>query len=155
MSSNHSKRNDAPRRDNFTVHEEGTQSNSELTHPPIPLSQSKLEQFKIQKQRNQACKAHNVAKHARQKEKQTWLKVQPPENAHGMRTDVNSHCLFLLKVRDKDFSSLPETPSTEEQEIAIEVAGNLGYVPEDVFNEPSTQVQSQGFQTYFKKSSIS
>ncbi|MBW0475724.1 hypothetical protein O181_015439 [Austropuccinia psidii MF-1] len=155
MSPNHSERNDAPRRDNFTEHEEGTQSNSELTDPPMPLSQSKLEQSKINQQRNQACKAHNMAKHARQKEQQTWLKAQPPANVHGMRTDVNAHCLFLIKVRDKDFSSLPAPPSTEEREIAIQVAGNLGYIPEDVFNEPSTQVQSQGFQAYFKKSSIS
>ncbi|MBW0513648.1 hypothetical protein O181_053363 [Austropuccinia psidii MF-1] len=56
--------------------------------------------------------------------------------------------MFLLKVRDKDFSSLEAPPSTEEHEIAIPVACHLGYVPKDVFNEPSTQVQSQGFQSY-------
>ena len=38
--------------------------------------------------------------------------------------------------------------STEERDIAILVAGHLEYVPRDVFNEPSTQVQSQGFQSY-------
>ncbi|MBW0539245.1 hypothetical protein O181_078960 [Austropuccinia psidii MF-1] len=55
---------------------------------------------------------------------------------------------FLLKVRDKDFSSLPAPPSTEERDIEIQVACHLKYVPEDVFNELSTQVQSQGFQSY-------
>ncbi|MBW0578587.1 hypothetical protein O181_118302 [Austropuccinia psidii MF-1] len=67
-----------------------------------------------------------------------------------MRSEVQAHCLFLLKVRDKDFSLLPAPPRTEEHEIAIQVAGLLGYVPKDVFNETSTQVQSQGSQSYCK-----
>ncbi|MBW0542196.1 hypothetical protein O181_081911 [Austropuccinia psidii MF-1] len=150
MSPSQSEGNDEPRRDNFTVHEQGTQSNSEFTHPQMPLCRSMLKQFEMRQQRNQACKAHNVAKCASQKEKQKWLKAELPENVHEMRSAVHDHCLFLLKVRDKDFSSLPTPPSTEECEIAIQVAGNLGYVPKDVFNEPSTQVQSQGFQIYFK-----
>ncbi|MBW0564277.1 hypothetical protein O181_103992 [Austropuccinia psidii MF-1] len=145
-----SERNDEPRRDNFMAHEQGTQSNSEFTHPQMPLAQSMLNQSEIRQQRNKARKAHNVAKRASQKEKQKWLKVELPENVHGMRSAVHAHCLFLLKVRDKDFSSLPAPPSTEEHEIAIQVAGHLGYVPKDVFNEPSTQVQSQGFKSYCK-----
>ncbi|MBW0467235.1 hypothetical protein O181_006950 [Austropuccinia psidii MF-1] len=68
MSPNHSKTNDEPRRDNFVAHEEGTQSNSEFSHPQIPLSQSMPEQSKIRQQRSQARKAHNVAKIAIQKE---------------------------------------------------------------------------------------
>ncbi|MBW0487228.1 hypothetical protein O181_026943 [Austropuccinia psidii MF-1] len=140
MSPNQSETNDDPRRDDFMVHEEGTQSNSELTHPLLPIAQSMLEQSKVRQQRNQACKAHNVARHATQKEQQRWLKAGLPENVHGMRSAVHAHCLFLLKVRNKNFSSLPEPPSTEESEIVIEVAVHLGYVPEDVFNEPSTQV---------------
>ncbi|MBW0548580.1 hypothetical protein O181_088295 [Austropuccinia psidii MF-1] len=114
----------------------------------MPLAQSMLDQSRRRKQRNKACKAHNVAKHASQKEKQKWLKAEIPENVHGMRSAVHAHCLFLLKVRDKDFSSLPPSPSTEEREIAIQVAGNVRYVPKDVFNEPSRQVQSQGYQSY-------
>ncbi|MBW0582837.1 hypothetical protein O181_122552 [Austropuccinia psidii MF-1] len=148
MFPNQSESNDEQRRDNFTVHEEGTQSNSEFTHPQMPFSQSIPEQSEIQQQRNQACKAHNVAKCASQKAQQRWLKAELPENVHGIRTAVHAHFLLLLKVGDKDFSSLPEPPSTEEQEIAIKLSGNLGYVPKDVFNEPSTQVQSQGFQSY-------
>ncbi|MBW0583314.1 hypothetical protein O181_123029 [Austropuccinia psidii MF-1] len=101
----------------------------------------------MRKQRNQAHKSHKVAKCASQKEQKKWLKAELPESVHGMRSAAHAHCLFLLKVRDKDFSSLPAPPSTEEQ-IAIQVAGHLGYVLKDVFNEPSTQVQSQGFQTY-------
>ncbi|MBW0562026.1 hypothetical protein O181_101741 [Austropuccinia psidii MF-1] len=54
-----------------------------------------------------------------------------------MRSAVHAHCLFLLKVRNKDFSSLPAPPSTAD-------------VPKDGFNKPSTQVQSQGFQSYCK-----
>ncbi|MBW0471000.1 hypothetical protein O181_010715 [Austropuccinia psidii MF-1] len=150
MSPTQSERNDKPRRDNFTVHEQGTQSNSEFTHPQMPLSQSMLNQSEMRQQRNKACRAQNVAKCASQKEKQRWLKVELPENVHGMRSPVHSHCLFLPKVRDKDFSSQEAPPSTEECEIAIQVAGHLGYVPKDVFNEPSTQVQSQGFQSYCK-----
>ncbi|MBW0538376.1 hypothetical protein O181_078091 [Austropuccinia psidii MF-1] len=83
----------------------------------------------IRKQRNQACNAHNVEKRASQMEKQRWLKTEFPENFHGMRSAVHAHCLFLLKVRDKDFSSLPAPPSTEDLENAIQVAGHLGYVP--------------------------
>ncbi|MBW0592768.1 hypothetical protein O181_132483 [Austropuccinia psidii MF-1] len=131
MSPAQNERNDEPRRDNFMAHEQGTQSNSEFTYPQMPLSRT-----------------HNVAKRASQKEQQKWLKAELTENAHGMRSAVHAHCLFLLKVRDKDFSSLPGPPSTEEREIAIQVAGHLGYVPEDVLNEPSAQVQSQGFQSY-------
>ncbi|MBW0482266.1 hypothetical protein O181_021981 [Austropuccinia psidii MF-1] len=86
--------------------------------------------------RNQARKAHNVEKHASQKKQQRWVKVPLLENVHGMRSAVHPHCLVLLKVRDKDFSSLPPPPSTEECEIVIQVAGHVGYVHNDVFNEP-------------------
>ncbi|MBW0525836.1 hypothetical protein O181_065551 [Austropuccinia psidii MF-1] len=150
MSLTQSERNDEPRRDDFMVHEPGTQSNSEFTHPQMGLSQSTVEQSKVRQQKNQACKADNVAECASQKEQQKWLRAEISENVHGMRSEVHAHFLFLLKVRDKDFSSLPEPPSTEECEIAIQVAGHLKYVPKDFFNEPSTQVQSQGFQIYCK-----
>ncbi|MBW0492394.1 hypothetical protein O181_032109 [Austropuccinia psidii MF-1] len=116
----------------------------------MPLTQSMLEKSMIRKQRNQAFKAHNVENCASQKEKQRWLKAELPENVYGMRSAVNAHCLFLLKVRDKYFSSLPEPRSTEEFEIETQVSGHLGYVPKDVLNEPSTQVQFQGFQSYCK-----
>ncbi|MBW0502706.1 hypothetical protein O181_042421 [Austropuccinia psidii MF-1] len=53
MSPNCSEANDEPRRDNFMAHEEGTQSNSEFTHPQMPLAQSMLVQSKIRQQRNQ------------------------------------------------------------------------------------------------------
>ncbi|MBW0549164.1 hypothetical protein O181_088879 [Austropuccinia psidii MF-1] len=148
MSLTQSERNDEPRMDDFTAHEQGTQSNSEFTHPQMPLAQSMLDQSKMRQQRNKAHKAHNVEKHASQKKQQKWLKAELPENVHGMRSAVHAHCLFLLKVRDNNSSSLPAPPSTEEYEIAIQVAGHLGYVPKDVFNEPSTQVHSQGFQSY-------
>ncbi|MBW0500316.1 hypothetical protein O181_040031 [Austropuccinia psidii MF-1] len=104
----------------------------------------------MRQRRNQAHKSHNVAKCASQKEKQRWLKAELPENFHEMRSAVHAHFLFLLKVRDKDFSSLPAPPSKEECEFAIKVAGHLGYVPKDFFNEPSTQVQCHGFQSYCK-----
>ncbi|MBW0549239.1 hypothetical protein O181_088954 [Austropuccinia psidii MF-1] len=99
------------------------------------LANSMLEQSEIRKQRNQAHKDHNVEKHASQKEKQIWLKVELPESVYGMRSAVHAYCLYLLKVRDQDFSSLPAPPSTEEHEIVIQVAGHLGYVPEDFFIE--------------------
>ncbi|MBW0498336.1 hypothetical protein O181_038051 [Austropuccinia psidii MF-1] len=131
MSLNHSETNNEPRRYDFMGNEDGTQSNSELTHPQMPLAQSMLEISKIRKQRNQACKAQNLEKHASQKEKQRWLKAELPENFHEMRSAVHAHCLFLLKVRNKNFSSLPAPPSTEECEIVIQVSGNLGYVPKN------------------------
>ncbi|MBW0498167.1 hypothetical protein O181_037882 [Austropuccinia psidii MF-1] len=84
-----------------------------------------LEQSKIRQQRNQARKAQNVAKCASQKEQQRWLKAELLENVHGMRSAVHAHCLFLLKVRDMYFSSLPALSSTEEHEIAIQAAGHL------------------------------
>ncbi|MBW0483098.1 hypothetical protein O181_022813 [Austropuccinia psidii MF-1] len=114
----------------------------------MPLAQSMLEKSKVRQQRNQARKAQDVAKHASQKEQKRWLKEELPENVHGMRSAAHAHFLFLLKVRDKDFSSLPEPTSTEERDIVIQAAGNLGYFPKNVFNEPSTLVQSQGFQRY-------
>ncbi|MBW0551571.1 hypothetical protein O181_091286 [Austropuccinia psidii MF-1] len=119
----------------------------------MPLTQSMLTQSKMRQRRNQASKAHNVAKHASQKEQQRWLKAEILENAHGMRSAVHIHCLFLLKVRDKDFSSLLASPRTEEHEIAIQVAGHVRYVPKDIFNEPLTQVQYQGFKAPAKISS--
>ncbi|MBW0475021.1 hypothetical protein O181_014736 [Austropuccinia psidii MF-1] len=135
MSPNNSETNDKPRRDNLSAHEEGTQSNSEFTHPQMPLTQSMLEKSEIRHKKNQACKALNVEKHASQKEKQRWLKAELPENVHGMRSAVHTHFLSLLKVRDKEFSSVPGPPSTEEHEIVIQVSGHLKYVPKDVFNE--------------------
>ncbi|MBW0462368.1 hypothetical protein O181_002083 [Austropuccinia psidii MF-1] len=125
MSPTQIERNYEPRRENFMVHEQGTQSNSEFTHPQMALSQSMLEQSEMRQRRNQACKAHNVAKRASQKEQQKWLKAGLPENVHKMRSALHTHFLFLLKVRDKDFSLLPAPPSTEELEIAIQVAGHL------------------------------
>ncbi|MBW0571027.1 hypothetical protein O181_110742 [Austropuccinia psidii MF-1] len=73
---------DEPRRDNFMAHEHGTQSNSDFTHPQMHLAQSMLEQSKVRQQRNQAGKAHNVAKHASQKKQQKCLKADLPENVH-------------------------------------------------------------------------
>ncbi|MBW0582322.1 hypothetical protein O181_122037 [Austropuccinia psidii MF-1] len=130
--SNHSKTNDEPRRDNFMAHEEGTQSNSGSTHPQMP-PQSMLEQSKIQQQRNQVCTAHNVAKHESQKEQQIWKKAELPERVHRMKTALHTCFLFLLKVRDKYFSSKQAPPRTEEREIAIQVAGHMGYVPKNFF----------------------
>ncbi|MBW0532795.1 hypothetical protein O181_072510 [Austropuccinia psidii MF-1] len=115
MSPTQSEINDKPRRDNFTAHEQGTQSNSEFIHPQMPLAHSMLNQSKRRQRRKEACKAHNVAKCASQKEQQKWLKAKLPENVHGMRSAVHSQCLFLFKVRDKYFSSLPAPPSTEER----------------------------------------
>ncbi|MBW0552177.1 hypothetical protein O181_091892 [Austropuccinia psidii MF-1] len=129
MSLTQSETDDEPRRDDFTAHEKGTQSKSELTHPPMPLAQSMLNQSKMRQKRNQARKAHNVAKRASQKKQQRWLKEELSENVHGMRSAVHAHFLFLLKVRDKYFYSLPATPSTEGHEILIQVSGHLGYVP--------------------------
>ncbi|MBW0553692.1 hypothetical protein O181_093407 [Austropuccinia psidii MF-1] len=150
MSPTQSETNDEPRRENLMAHEQGTQSNSEFTHPQMPLSKNMLGQSEMRHCTNQACKAKNVEKCASQNEQQKWLKEELPENVHGMRSAVHTHCLFLIKVRDNDFSSLPAPPSTEEHEIPIQVAGHLGYVTKDVFNEPLTQVQSQGFQSYCK-----
>ncbi|MBW0583048.1 hypothetical protein O181_122763, partial [Austropuccinia psidii MF-1] len=150
MSLTQSKRNDEPMGDNFMAHEQGTKSNSDFTHTQIPLARSMLDQSKRRQQRNESGKAHNLAKRASQKEQQKWLKAELPQNVHEMRSAVYAHSLFLLKVRDKDFLSLPAPPRTKEREIAIQVAGHVGHVSKDVFNEPSAQVQSQGFHSYCK-----
>ncbi|MBW0512195.1 hypothetical protein O181_051910 [Austropuccinia psidii MF-1] len=65
-----------------------------------------LDQSKMRKQRKQARKVPNVAKCARQKEQQKWLKVELPENVHGMRSAVHAHCLFLLKPFQQEFPLL-------------------------------------------------
>ncbi|MBW0495983.1 hypothetical protein O181_035698 [Austropuccinia psidii MF-1] len=106
--------NGEQKRDDFTMHEEGTQAHSEFTHPQIPISQSMLNQSEMRQKRNQAHKAHNVAKGVSQKEQQRWLDTELPGIFHGMRSVVHAHCLFLLKVSDKDFSLLPSPSSTEE-----------------------------------------
>ncbi|MBW0578368.1 hypothetical protein O181_118083 [Austropuccinia psidii MF-1] len=119
MSLTQSETNDEPRGEYFMAHEQGTQSNSEFTHPQMPFAQRMLNQYEMRQQRNQACKAHNVEKCASQMEQQRWLKAELPENVHGMKSAVHTHCMFLLKLRDKNFSSLPEPPSTEGHEISI------------------------------------
>ncbi|MBW0509254.1 hypothetical protein O181_048969 [Austropuccinia psidii MF-1] len=111
MSPTQSETNDQPRRVIFAAHEQGTQSNSEFTHPQMPLAQNILNKSEMRQQRNEACKSQNVAEHASQKEQKKWLKVELPENFHGMRSEVHSHCLFLLKVRDKDFSPYQHHPA--------------------------------------------
>ncbi|MBW0523337.1 hypothetical protein O181_063052 [Austropuccinia psidii MF-1] len=68
MSPTQSETNDEPRRENSMAHEQGTQSNSEFTHPQISLSQSMLNESKMRQKTNQACKAQNVAKWESQKE---------------------------------------------------------------------------------------
>ncbi|MBW0514617.1 hypothetical protein O181_054332 [Austropuccinia psidii MF-1] len=68
MSPTQSETNYDPRRDNFMAHEQSTQLNSEFTHPQMPLAQSMLHQPEMRQQRNQAPKAHNVAKRESQKE---------------------------------------------------------------------------------------
>ncbi|MBW0461160.1 hypothetical protein O181_000875 [Austropuccinia psidii MF-1] len=138
------------RRNSFMAHEEGTPSDSEFPHPQITLIEFFLDQSEMRQQRNQAFNSHNVAKPESQKEKQRFLKEEFPDNVHGMRSAVHAHFLFLLKVKDKDFYSLPELPSPEENAIEIQVAGHLQYIPKDLFNEPSKQVQCQVFQSYFK-----
>ncbi|MBW0502678.1 hypothetical protein O181_042393 [Austropuccinia psidii MF-1] len=150
MSLTQSERNDEPRRDNFMVHEERTQSNGEFTSPQMPLSQSMLDQSEMIQPRKQAPKAHIVAKHANQKEQERLLKTELPDNFHGMRSVVHAHFLLLLKVKEKDFSSLPAPPRTEEFETEVQVAGHLEYVPKYLINEKPTQAQSQGFQSYFQ-----
>ncbi|MBW0529453.1 hypothetical protein O181_069168 [Austropuccinia psidii MF-1] len=54
MSSTQSERNDEPRRENFMAHAQGTQSNSEFTHPQMPLPQSMLNQSEMRQQMNKA-----------------------------------------------------------------------------------------------------
>ncbi|MBW0572625.1 hypothetical protein O181_112340 [Austropuccinia psidii MF-1] len=83
MSPTQSETNDEPRGDNFMAHEQVTQSNSELTHPQMPLAQSMLNKSNMRWQRNQAGKAHNVETHAIQKEKQRWLKQNSQKISMG------------------------------------------------------------------------
>ncbi|MBW0526611.1 hypothetical protein O181_066326 [Austropuccinia psidii MF-1] len=104
----------------------------------MPLAHSMPNQSEMRHKRNKTLKAHNVARNARKKEQQKWLKAELPENVHGMRSAIQAHCLFLLKVRNMNFSPLPAPPSTEGSEIAIQVAGHLGYVPKDVFKSINT-----------------
>ncbi|MBW0473308.1 hypothetical protein O181_013023 [Austropuccinia psidii MF-1] len=47
MSPTQNERIDEPRRENFMAHEQGTQSNSEFTHPQMPLSRSMLNQSEM------------------------------------------------------------------------------------------------------------
>ncbi|MBW0509502.1 hypothetical protein O181_049217 [Austropuccinia psidii MF-1] len=108
MSLTQSDTNGEPRRERFMAHEEGTWFNSEFTHDQMPLSQSILEQSKMRKKRSQDCKSHSVAKYSSQKEQRRWWKAEVPDNVPEMRSALHTHCLFLLKVKDQDFASLPE-----------------------------------------------
>ncbi|MBW0473676.1 hypothetical protein O181_013391 [Austropuccinia psidii MF-1] len=135
MSPTQRERNGEQRSNKLTADEEGTWENSKFTHPQMPITQSMFDQSKIRQQRNYDCKDHNVAKRASQKEQQRWLKEELPDNVHGMSSAVHAHFLFLLKVKDNNLSSQPAPPSTEHYQISIKVAGPLGYVPKDFFNE--------------------
>ncbi|MBW0486025.1 hypothetical protein O181_025740 [Austropuccinia psidii MF-1] len=68
----------------------------------------------------------------------------------GNTPEISSKANPQSQYSDKDFSSLPAPSRTEDHEIEIQVAGHLGYVPKDVFNEPLTQFQSQDVQSYCK-----
>ncbi|MBW0481758.1 hypothetical protein O181_021473 [Austropuccinia psidii MF-1] len=109
MSPTQSEKNGESRKKMFIEHEEGTQANSEFTHPQMPLAQSMLNQSKMRQQRNKAPKAHNVAKCASQKEKKRLLKEEIYDNFHGMGSAVHTHFLFLLKVKEKKFVFLTRT----------------------------------------------
>ncbi|MBW0519676.1 hypothetical protein O181_059391 [Austropuccinia psidii MF-1] len=85
MSPIHSETNYEPRRDDFMVHKEGTQSNGEFTHPQMPLAQNMFEKSEVRQKKNQACKTHNVAKFASQNEPQRWLKAELSVHVHGMK----------------------------------------------------------------------
>ncbi|MBW0516321.1 hypothetical protein O181_056036 [Austropuccinia psidii MF-1] len=108
MSPTQSRKNGKPRREDLVVHEEVTRENSGFTHPQMALTQSFFHQSEMRQKRDQSFKAHNMEKGVRQKHKKRWLKVELPVTVHGMRSAVYAHFLFLLKVKDKDFSSLPE-----------------------------------------------
>ncbi|MBW0462411.1 hypothetical protein O181_002126 [Austropuccinia psidii MF-1] len=111
MSQNQSETNCEPRRNNFMAHDNETQAKSEFTHPQMPIDQIMLYQSEMSQKRNQACKYQNLVKNASQKEQKRCQKAEFPDNVNGMRSGVHTHCLFLLKVKDKDFYSLPAQTS--------------------------------------------
>ncbi|MBW0490388.1 hypothetical protein O181_030103 [Austropuccinia psidii MF-1] len=75
MSPTQNETNGKPRREDLMVHEKGTKSNSELTHPQMALAHSLLEQSEIRQKRNKYCKSLNVGKKSSQKDQQRWLKA--------------------------------------------------------------------------------
>ncbi|MBW0545164.1 hypothetical protein O181_084879 [Austropuccinia psidii MF-1] len=79
MSPTKSKTNDEPMREDLMAHEQGTQSNSEFTHPQMPLAQGMPDQSEMRQKKNQAHKAHNLEKSESQKEQQKWLEADLPE----------------------------------------------------------------------------
>ncbi|MBW0520033.1 hypothetical protein O181_059748 [Austropuccinia psidii MF-1] len=99
MSPNQSKTNDDPRREDFMVHEEGTQSNTEFTNLQMPISQSMLDKSEVRQQRSQACKPQNMAKRPSQKEKKTWLKAEIPEKCPW--NEISCTCPLPVPTRSE------------------------------------------------------
>ncbi|MBW0480001.1 hypothetical protein O181_019716 [Austropuccinia psidii MF-1] len=101
-----------------------------------PSPQSRVDQHKMRRKRNQACSSYSMEKLVRQKEQQRGLKAELHDNVLGMRSAVHAHFLFLPKLKDKNFSSSLAPPSTEVPEIVIQDAGHLCYVSKYILNEP-------------------
>ncbi|MBW0574965.1 hypothetical protein O181_114680, partial [Austropuccinia psidii MF-1] len=127
MSPTQSETHGEPRRDNFTMHEEGTWENSERTHPQKPIAQSMLDQSKMRQQRNQAHKTHNMEKCASQKDQKRFIKEKLPENVHvsGFPKPLRK---WAPQVRTKAVHlGLGEIVSTSIQRF--DVYGVLPYLP--------------------------
>ncbi|MBW0477443.1 hypothetical protein O181_017158 [Austropuccinia psidii MF-1] len=75
-------------------------------------------------------------------------KGQIPENVHGMRSAVDWHCWLLLNVPNKDLAKLPAQQTPEERKGAVEVAGHLGYLTAETFNDLSKEIQLQALCIY-------
>ncbi|MBW0475045.1 hypothetical protein O181_014760 [Austropuccinia psidii MF-1] len=75
---------------------------------------------------------------------------QIPENIHGMISEAHQHCYFLLNVPKKDLEKLPAPPTPKSRKVAVEVAGHLGYLTAETFNDPSKKFNPKISTVIFK-----
>ncbi|MBW0477816.1 hypothetical protein O181_017531 [Austropuccinia psidii MF-1] len=65
-----------------------------------------------------------------------------------MRSAAHQNCWFPLNVPNKDLAKLPVPPTPELRKVTVELAGHLGYLTAETFNDPSKEIQSQAFHSY-------
>ncbi|CAH7667645.1 hypothetical protein PPACK8108_LOCUS2064 [Phakopsora pachyrhizi] len=63
-------------------------------------------------------KSNDKSKRQSKNQRLKQINAELPENVTGMRTVVQVHCPFLLAIKDRDLSTIPQPPTAEEQSKA-------------------------------------
>ncbi|MBW0546725.1 hypothetical protein O181_086440 [Austropuccinia psidii MF-1] len=93
-------------------------------------------------------KTQRISKASSKKERLKFLKVQIPENVHGMISAVHQHFWFLTNIPHKYLENLPAPTTPEERKMAVEAASHLCYLTAETCNDPFKEIQSQVLHIY-------